>query len=63
VRPDKATQAYALAFALALFVSFGRLYLGVHWPTDVLGGWLLGAFQTFVAYRLSDRLRRDVAPL
>lgn len=28
-------------FAVALLTAYGRLYLDVHWLTDVLGGWLL----------------------
>ena len=30
-------------FALPLIVGWTRTYLGVHYPTDVIGGWALGA--------------------
>lgn len=43
---ERATRAYILAAAVALTltIGFSRVFLGVHWPSDVLAGWIVGAF-------------------
>lgn len=42
---QRALQIYvlAVAFALTFVVGLTRIYLGVHWTTDVIAGWSLGA--------------------
>ncbi len=50
--PRGRVAAIAGAVLLAAIVGVTRVYLGVHYPTDVLGGWLLGATVLAVAWRL-----------
>lgn len=40
--PRRRAALVAIGAALALVIGFSRIYLGVHWASDVLGGWLAG---------------------
>lgn len=44
---------------LAVLISVSRLYVGIHWPTDVLGGMVTGIFcgaaSFFIWRKISDR--------
>lgn len=46
------------ALALAAVIAFSRLYLYVHWPSDVLGGALLGAAVGWMGTKLTEGVRQ-----
>lgn len=56
-----------VAIGLAALVGLTRPWLGVHWPSDVLGGWMLAALVIFAAlwaderWKISERGARTAA--
>lgn len=59
----RAPKVYVLGVALTLtfLVGFSRVYLGVHWATDVLAGWCLGAAWALLWWIAVAWLRRHRA--
>ena len=63
-RPGGRVRIVAAVLALALVVAIGttRVYLGAHYPSDVIAGWLVGAVIAAGALRLAQALRSRVEP-
>ncbi|MFJ4685018.1 phosphatase PAP2 family protein [Streptomyces sp. NPDC088789] len=56
--PRAVVRTAAVVAAVSVVgVGLTRIWLGVHWPTDVLGGWLMGATVIAVAVAVHERLR------
>lgn len=64
-QPKVTARAYLVGFVglLVLLIGCSRIYLGVHWPSDVLGGWAFGAIWALGAYAANRALRRRAAGL
>jgi len=58
---------FSVAALLAALIGASRIYLGVHWTTDVLAGWSLGAAWAMIcwlaAWALRRALRRHSGPV
>lgn len=57
--PRRAQRLYLIGVAVALTAAIGlsRVYLGVHWPSDVLAGWAFGTLWAMAWWALGAWLR------
>ncbi len=53
--------AWVVAVGYAGLVGWSRMWIGVHWPTDVLGGWLFGAGWVALTYAAFTYVARRLA--
>lgn len=47
-----AKKLWKISFGIACLIAFSRMYLYVHYPTDILGGMIVGGFAGYIGYRL-----------
>lgn len=58
--PGRTTKVYVLSLAVltTLLVGVSRIYLGVHWPSDVLAGWCAGFAWAMLCWLVARLLQR-----
>ena len=53
----KKSKRWSWLFLWAITVSYSRIYLGVHYPLDILGGAMVGVLVATLGYFLSQKMR------
>lgn len=56
VYPVAGTASWVIAILLGIFIGLSRLYLGAHYASDVVGGWLIGFIGILCAYVFAQNL-------
>lgn len=57
---SKNSMKWAIVIAYVFFVSLSRVYLGVHFPSDILGGWIAGLAMLFIVLYFMPRIEKKL---
>lgn len=52
---NKKRKIYICSIIYIFLMGISRLYLGVHWPTDIIGGYIMG----YILYYLSIKILKE----
>lgn len=58
--PERKRAVTIVATILILLIGFSRLYLGVHFPSDVIAGYLLGGLWLYIGIRVTKKFDKTV---
>ena len=47
-----------LFFVASFLISLGRVFCGIHWPLDILGGFLVGILSAIIVTKTFERLKK-----
>ena len=65
VQPQGKLKIYILSLVIFLTIATGisRIYLGVHWPSDVLAGWFIGFSWALLAWIINHKIKQKLQGL
>lgn len=56
----KSKLLWILNFIIIALIGYSRMYLGVHWPTDIIGGYIAGGLLSYVIVLSDKTIRKSI---